>query len=138
MGFEFKLFTTDNRMIRVKLCSQQTLLPCLESLFVSWMLNIPATRRLSQGQMCLDHFTRYHTVMAQNCNLIQSVQTVSVMTLLMLVACLMSQQHASVSYGQIFSDNFMCCHTEIELEVADQLPHPEYTDTKPTNPSTNS
>ena len=34
------------------------------------------------------------------------------------VGCFTSQQHASVSQGQICSDNFMCCHTEIE--VADQ------------------
>ena len=35
------------------------------------------------------------------------------------VGCLMSQQHASVSQGLICSDNFTCCHTEIE--VADQI-----------------
>ena len=35
-----------------------------------------------------------------------------------LLACLTSQQHASVSQGRICSDNFTCCHTEIE--VADQ------------------
>ena len=35
-----------------------------------------------------------------------------------LVACLTSQQHASVSEGRICSDNCTCCHTEIE--VADQ------------------
>ena len=55
----------------------------------------------------------------------------------LLVACLMFQQHASVSQGQICSDNFTCCHTEIE--VADQtfhLTHAQYTDTRPTRPST--
>ena len=36
----------------------------------------------------------------------------------MFVGCLTSQQHASVSQGRICSDNFMCCHTEVE--VADQ------------------
>ena len=38
----------------------------------------------------------------------------------LLVGCLTSRQHASVSQSQrrICSDNFMCCHTEIE--VADQ------------------
>ena len=36
----------------------------------------------------------------------------------LLVGCLMSQQHASVSQGRICSDNLTCCHTEIE--VADQ------------------
>ena len=43
--------------------------------------------------------------------------------------CLTSQQHASVSQGRIYSDNFTCCQTEIE--VADQT-----TDTGPTSPST--
>ena len=53
------------------------------------------------------------------------------------VGCLTSQQHASVSQGRICSDNFMCCHTEIE--VADQTFHltqSQYTDTGPTSPST--
>ena len=52
------------------------------------------------------------------------------------VGCLTSQQHASVSQGRICSDNFMCCHTEIE--VADQTVHltqSQYTDTRPTSPS---
>ena len=51
--------------------------------------------------------------------------------------CLTSQQHASVSQGQICEDNFSCCHTEIE--VADQtfrLTQSQYTDTGPTSPST--
>ena len=49
----------------------------------------------------------------------------------------MSQQHASVSLGQIRSDNFTCCHTEIE--VADQTFHltqSQYTDMGPTSSST--
>ena len=57
--------------------------------------------------------------------------------LLLFVGCLTSQQHASVSQGQICSDNFTCCHTEIE--VADQTFHltqSQYTDTGPTSPST--
>ena len=50
--------------------------------------------------------------------------------------CLTSQQQASVSQGRICSDNFTCCHTEIE--VADQtfyLTQSQYTDTGPTSPS---
>ena len=50
---------------------------------------------------------------------------------------LTSQQHASVSQGRICSDNFTCCHTEIE--VADQTFHltqSQYTDTWPTSPNT--
>ena len=55
----------------------------------------------------------------------------------LLVGCLTSQQHASVSQGRICSDNLTCCHTEIE--VADQTFHltqSQYTDTGPTSPST--
>ena len=53
-----------------------------------------------------------------------------------LVGCLTSQQHASVSQGRFCSDNFTCCHTEIE--VADQTFHltqSQYTDTGLTSPS---
>ena len=52
------------------------------------------------------------------------------------LGCLTSQQHASVSQGRICSDNFTCCHTEIE--VADHtfyLSQSQYTDTGPTSPS---
>ena len=55
----------------------------------------------------------------------------------LLVGCLTSQQHASVSQGRICSDNFTCCHTEIEV-VADPtfyLTQSQYTDTGPTSPS---
>ena len=54
----------------------------------------------------------------------------------LLVACLTSQQHASVSQGRICSNNLTGCHTEIE--VADQkfyLTQSQYTDTGPTSPS---
>ena len=53
------------------------------------------------------------------------------------VGCSTYHQHASVSQGQICSDNFTCCHTEIE--VADQtfnLTQSQYTDTRLTSPST--
>ena len=53
----------------------------------------------------------------------------------LLVGCLTSQQHASVSRGQICLDNFTCCHTEIE--VADPtfyLTQSQYTDTGQTSP----
>ena len=44
------------------------------------------------------------------------------------VGCLTSQQHGSVSQEQICSDNWTCCH--IEIEVADQtyLTQPKCTD----------
>ena len=53
-----------------------------------------------------------------------------------LVACLTSQQHASVSQGRICSDKLTCCHTEIQ--VADPtfyLTQSQYTDTGPISPS---
>ena len=52
----------------------------------------------------------------------------------LLVGCLTSQQHVSVSQGRICTDNFTCCHTEIQ--VADQtfsLTQSQYTDTGPTS-----
>ena len=54
----------------------------------------------------------------------------------LLVCCLTSPQHASVSHGRICSHNFTCCHTEIE--VADptfHLTQSQYTDTGPTSPN---
>ena len=58
------------------------------------------------------------------------------MIVCLLVGCLTSQQQASVSQGRICTDNFTCCHTEIN--VADQtfyLTQSQYTDTGPTSPS---
>ena len=52
-----------------------------------------------------------------------------------LLACLTTQQHASVSQGRICSDSCTCCHTEID--VADQTFHlalSQYTDTGSTSP----
>ena len=63
-------------------------------------------------------------------------EVVRVKLLCLLVGCLTSQQQASVSQGRICSDNFTCCHTEIE--VADRtfyLTQSQYTDTGPTSPS---
>ena len=62
--------------------------------------------------------------------------TTDLIAVCLLVGCLTSQQQASVSQGRICSDNFTCCHTEIE--VADQtfyLTQSQYTDTGPTSPS---
>ena len=53
-----------------------------------------------------------------------------------LVGCLTSQQQASVSQGRICSDNFTCCHTEIEdADPTFYLTQSQYTDTEPTSPS---
>ena len=52
------------------------------------------------------------------------------------VGCLSSQQHASVSQGRICTDNFTCCHTEIEaVDQTFHLTQSQYTDTGPTSPS---
>ena len=54
----------------------------------------------------------------------------------LLVGCLTSQQHASVSQGRICTDNFRCCRTE--TEVADPtfyLTQSHYTGTGTTSPN---
>ena len=54
----------------------------------------------------------------------------------LLVGCLTSQQHASVSQGRICTDNLTCCHTEIEAaDPTFHLTQSQYTDTGPTSPS---
>ena len=57
--------------------------------------------------------------------------SVSLPFLLQFNGCLTSQQHASVSQGQISSDNFTCCNTC----RSNSLTRPQYTDTRPTSPS---
>ena len=68
----------------------------------------------------------------------QSVCTIHQNTqYIVVVDCLTSQQHESVSQGRICSDNFTSCHTEIE--AAEQIFHltqSQYTDTRPASPST--
>ena len=67
---------------------------------------------------------------------VEGVTGVEVSKVCLLVGCLTSQQHASVSQGRNCTDNFTCCHTEIE--AADQTFHltqSQYTDTGPTSPS---
>ena len=55
----------------------------------------------------------------------------------LLVGCLKSQQHGSVSQARICSDNCACCHTEIEVgDPTSHLTQSQYTDTGPTSPST--
>ena len=64
------------------------------------------------------------------------LSSVTLTPVCLFVGCLTSQQHASVSQVRICSDNFTCCHTEIE--VADptfHLTQSQYTDTGPTSPS---
>ena len=75
-------------------------------------------------------------IMACDRCILRFLQISSVWIVCWFVGCLTSQQHASVSQGQICPGNFMCCHTEIE--VADQtvyLTQSQYTDTGLTSPS---
>ena len=53
----------------------------------------------------------------------------------LIVGWLRSRQHASVSQGWIYTENYTCCHTE--KEVAGQtfyLIQSQYTDSGPTSP----
>ena len=51
------------------------------------------------------------------------------------VGCLTFQEHAS--QGQVCSDDFTCCHTEIEVaDLTFHVTQSLYTDTGPTSPST--
>ena len=73
---------------------------------------------------CLDEFNHYNETIAREPGRF------------LLVGCLTSKQHASVSQGRICTDNFTCCHTE--MEAADptfHLTQSQYTDTGPTSPS---
>ena len=101
---------------------------------------------VSQGRICTDNFMCCRTEIEAadpTFHLTQSQYTDTGPTSLLssvvclFVGCLSSQQHASVSQGRICSDNFTCCHTEIE--VADPtfyLTQSQYTDTGPTSAST--
>ena len=62
--------------------------------------------RSSQGRICSDNPPCCHTDTTNN--------RVSLFVG-WLLACLTSQQQASVSQGRICPDNFTCCHTEIEV-----------------------
>ena len=48
-------------------------------------------------------------------------------SVVLLVGCLTSQQQASVSQGRICSDNFTCCHTEIDVADPDESGSPSPT-----------
>ena len=86
---------------------------------------------VSQGRICLTSQQQASVSQGRICLTSQQQASVSQGRI-----CLTSQQQASASQGRICSDNFTCCHTEIE--AADQtfyLTHSQYTDTGPTSPS---
>ena len=88
-----------------------------DSLFAGWLVGCLTSQQhagVSQGRICLT--SQQHASVSQR------------------RICLTSQQHASVSQGRICSDNFTCCHNEIE--VADPtfyLTQLQYTDTGTTS-----
>ena len=53
------------------------------------------------------------------------------------VGCLTFQQQSSASQGRISSDNFTCCHAEVDVAYPTfYLTHLQYADAGPTSPST--
>ena len=101
--------------------------------------------RSSRSSINLSRSNRGSTSCSHNCcsntdnSIVQKmvvIVLVVAVVVCLFVGCLTSQQHASVSQGRICSDNFTCCHTEIEVE--DQifyLTQSQHTDTGPTSPS---
>ena len=103
-------------------------------LFVCWLVACLTSQQqasVSQGRICLTSQQQASVSQGRICLTSQQQASVSQGWI-----CLTSQQQASVSQGRICTDNFTCCHTEIE--VADQtfyLTQSQYTDTGPTSPS---
>ena len=86
---------------------------------------------VSQGRICLTSQQQARVSQGRICLTPQQQASVSQGRI-----CLTPQQQASVSQERISSDDFTCCHTE--LEFADQtfyLTQPQCTDTGPTSPS---
>ena len=76
------------------------------------------------------------TQISRNIDASTNIKMQSMFIVCLLVGCLTSQQHASVSQGRICTDNFTCCHTEIEAaDPTFYLTQSQYTDTGPTSPS---
>ena len=73
------------------------------------------------------------------CNIPRAKKTTfltSAVLCLLFVGCLTSKQHANVSQGRICTDNFTCCHTEIQVvDQTFQHTQSHCTDTGPTSPS---
>ena len=98
---------------------------------VSWLLKAPAACRISEGWEVNERKTDTDAVDKDDDRGGDDIQRC------LLVGCLMSLTHASVSQGRICSNHCTRCHTE--TEVADPtfyLTQSRYTDTGPTSPST--
>ena len=119
---------------------------------VCWFLNVPATcysiseTDLLRQLYVLPHWDRSsrpnfpsHTITVcwhrANQSQRQPYNVRRLTGLCLLVACLTSQKHASVSQGRICSDKYTSCHTEIEADQTLYLTQSQYTDTGPTSPS---
>ena len=72
----------------------------------------------------------------QRGKLVKSSVTLRLIAIILCGLFVGCQQQASVSQGRICSDNFTCCHTEIEVAYPTfYLTQSQYTDTGPTSPS---
>ena len=112
-----------------------SLSPCSLSLFLLLSLSLTHTHTHTCKLFSLT-LTHTHTHTQTNFTHILCLFPFFAKNVGWLLACLTSQQHASVSQGRICTDNFTCCHTEIE--AADQTFHltqSQYTDTGPASPS---
>ena len=123
-----------HRNCRIKL----SISPCYCILTLSWPVPaLPYIARKSNNNN--NDFYFYSAFPCQTCSVALNNTNephTNEMFVCLLVGCLTSQQHASVSQGRICSDNCTCCHTEIE--VADptfHLTQSQHTDTGPTSPS---
>ena len=111
-----------------------SLFDCLSA--TPFSLSLSVSSSLSQSAFVSAQSLSFFQKFLQACTLCRTQDTDFCRWNCLLVCCLTSQQHASVSQGRICSDNFTCCHAEIE--VADQafyLTQSQYTDTGLTSPS---
>ena len=86
--------------------------------------------------MCLGDGSRPSEQLAIICYCVFHSKYCTSLSYCLLVGCLTFQQRAGASQVRMCTDNFTCCHTEIE--VADPtfyLTQSQYTDTGPTSPS---
>ena len=97
--------------------------------------SIEKRREAALGLKCKREYSA--TNLARESKVLSMLVSLNEKFVCLLVGCLTSLQHASVSQGLFCSDNFTFFHTKIE--VADQTFHltqSPYTDTGSTSPST--
>ena len=87
--------------------------------------------------LCHGHRIYSFSKSAQQSTFLNSLSALLACVPCLLVGCITSQQHASVSQGRMYTDNFTYWPTEIE--VAGQtfyITQSQYSDTRPTSPNT--